>query len=230
MWTTRLSQRGGRGSALPFAPRRGRGLFRSFALRRSCGFTRSFALRRSCGFAPSFAFRRSCGFAMASAVFILVALAALAAAITLLTTRTGTGQALDIIGSRAYQAARTGLEWGAYQVLDPLNATATSASAPLPSCPGVALAAACPTAASPASTTLPAAAFSSTILSGTTVTVQCHCADFTESGRNVRVFQLRSTATYGSGLSAVERQVSARVAYCRDPAGSAGTQPPYGCL
>jgi MSHA biogenesis protein MshP len=254
MWTTRLRQRARRGFAPSAAPRGGRGVARSFARRRSGGFAQSFARRRSGGFAESFARRRSggfaesfarrrsggfaesfarrrsCGFAMASAVFILVALAALAAAITLLTTRTETGQAVDIIGSRAYQAARTGLEWGAYQVLDPLNATATSASAPLPNCPGVALAAACPTAASPSSTTLPAGPFSSTVLSGTTVTVQCHCADFTESGRNVRVFQLRSTATYGSGFSAVERQLSARVSYCRDPGGSAATQPPYGCI
>jgi MSHA biogenesis protein MshP len=168
--------------------------------------------------------------AMASAIFILVALAALAAAITLLTTRTGASQGQDISGSRAYQAARTGLEWGAYQVLDPLNATATGPSAPLPNCPGVAIAAACPTAAAPSSSALPAAPLASTVLSGISVTVQCHCADFVEAGRNVRVFQLKSTATYGAGVGAVERDVSARVAYCRDPGGNPASQPPYGCI
>jgi MSHA biogenesis protein MshP len=174
--------------------------------------------------------RGSGGFAMASAVFILVALAALAAAIALLTTRSGTGHAQDIVGSRAYQAARTGLEWGAYQVLDPLSATATGPAAPLPNCPGVALAAACPTAAAPSLSTLPAAPFNASALAGMTVTLQCSCADFTESGRNVRVYQLRSTATFGSGLGAVERQLTARVSYCRDPGGNPASQPPYGCI
>jgi MSHA biogenesis protein MshP len=167
---------------------------------------------------------------MASAVFILVALVALAAGIMLVSTQSHVGHALDIVGSRAYQAARVGLESGAYQVLDPSNATATSAAAPLPNCPGVALAAACPTAASPSSTTLPSGPFSSTVLAGMTVTLQCSCADFTESGRNVRVYQLRSTATYGAGANAVERALTARVSYCRDPGGNASTQPPYGCL
>jgi MSHA biogenesis protein MshP len=173
---------------------------------------------------------RSAGFAIASAIFILVALAALAAAITLLTTRTGASHGQDISGSRAYQAARTGLEWGAYSVLDPLNATATGPAAPLPNCPGVALAVACPTAAAPSSSTLPAAPFAPTVLSGMAVTVQCSCADFVESGRNVRVYQLKATATYGSGVGAVERELSARVSYCRDPGGNPASQPPYGCL
>ena len=170
------------------------------------------------------------GFAIVSAVFILVALAALAVAIAMISTRANTGQALDVRGSRAYQAARAGLDWGAYRVLDPANATATGGSAPLPNCPGVPLANACPTAATPASSALPAGGLAGSVLSGISVTLTCHCADFVEGGRNVRVFQLRATATAGSGETAVERQVQARVAYCRDPAGSAATQPPYGCF
>jgi MSHA biogenesis protein MshP len=174
--------------------------------------------------------RASRGFAIVSAIFILVALAALAVAITVITTRANTGQALDIIGSRAYQAARTGLDWAAYQVLDPANVTATAGNAPLPNCPGVALAAACPTQAAPATAVFPSGGFAGSVLAGVAVTVSCHCADFVESARNVRVYQLRATATLGSGQTAVERQVQARVAYCRDPAGSASTQPPYGCI
>jgi hypothetical protein len=100
----------------------------------------------------------------------------------------------------------------------------------LPNCPGVPLADACPTAATPASSALPAGGLAGSVLSGISVTLTCHCADFMEGGRNVRVFQLRATATAGSGETAVERQVQARVAYCRDPAGSAVTQPPYGCF
>jgi len=168
------------------------------------------------------------GFALASAVFILVVLAALALAITLLTTQTETGHAQDIFGSRAYQAARAGLDWGAYQVLDPLNATATSGTAPLPNCPG-AVGNACPAAASPTSSVMPSGPLATTVLSGFTVTLQCSCADFTEAGRNIRVFQLSSTASAGAGLSQVERQLSARVSYCRDPNGNPAMQPPYGC-
>ena len=167
------------------------------------------------------------GFAIASAIFILVALAALALAITVLTTQTQTGQARDMQGSRAYQAARAGLDWGAYLVLDPSNATATSGAAALPNCPGAA--GSCPAAASPTSSAMPTSAFGSTVLSGFAVTLQCSCADFTEAGRNIRVFQLSATATTGSGASAIERKLTARVSYCRDPNGNPATQPPYGC-
>lgn len=168
------------------------------------------------------------GFALASAIFILVVLAALAVGITLLTTQSQTGLARDMLGSRAYHAARAGLDWGAYRVLDPLNTTATSGSAPLPNCPGAA-AGTCPTAAAPLAASVPTTPFTSTVLAGHAVTLQCSCTDHTEAGRNIRVFQLRSTATSGSGLTAVERQVSARVAYCRDPNGNPANQPPYGC-
>lgn len=168
------------------------------------------------------------GFALASAIFILVVLAALAVGITLLTTQSESGSARDVMGSRAYQAARAGLDWGAYRVLDPLNTTATSGSAALPNCPGAA-AGTCPTAAAPLAASVPTGPFASTVLAGYSVTLQCSCTDHTEAGRNIRVFQLKSTATSGSGPNAVERQISARVAYCRDPNGNPASQPPYGC-
>jgi MSHA biogenesis protein MshP len=168
------------------------------------------------------------GFAIASAIFILVVLAALAVGITVLTMQTQSGVARDLLGSRAYQAARAGLDWGAYRVLDPRNTTATSGTAALPNCPGAATST-CPTSAAPLSASMPASPLTGTVLAGHTVTLQCWCTDHTEAGRNIRVFQLRSSATYGSGLSAVERQVAARVAYCRDPNGNPASQPPYGC-
>ena len=155
-------------------------------------------------------------------------LATLALAITMLTTQTQTEHARDMLGSRAYQAARAGLDWAAYQVLDPLNTTATSGTANLPNCPGVA-GNVCPTAGAPSSTSMPTTPFGSTVLSGISVTLACSCADFTEEGRNVRVYQLRATASSGSGAAAIERQLSSRVAYCRDPNGNPAAQPPYGC-
>jgi MSHA biogenesis protein MshP len=56
------------------------------------------------------------GFAIASAIFILVVLAALGAFIVNVSTNQQIGSALDIQGVRAYQAARAGIEWGTYQV------------------------------------------------------------------------------------------------------------------
>jgi MSHA biogenesis protein MshP len=169
------------------------------------------------------------GFAIAAAVFILVLLATLALAITMMSTQTQTSHARDTLGSRAYQAAKAGLDWGAYQVLDPANTTATSGSANLPNCPGVG-GSVCPTAAAPSSSAMPTTPFNGSVLAGISVTLACSCADFTEVGRNIRVYQLRATATSGSGAAAIERQLSARVAYCRDPNGNPAAQPPYGCF
>jgi MSHA biogenesis protein MshP len=172
--------------------------------------------------------RTHSGFALAGAIFILVVLAALAVGITMLTTQAQTGVARDMLSARSYQAARAGLDWGAYRVLDPLNTTATSGGAALPNCPGAA-SSTCPTSAAPLSASMPTSPFTGTVLAGHAVTLQCWCTDHVEAGRNIRVFQLRSTASFGTGLSAVERQVSARVAYCRDPNGNPASQPPYGC-
>ena len=169
------------------------------------------------------------GFAIAAAVFILVLLATLALAITMMSTQTQTSHARDTLGSRAYQGAKAGLDWGAYQVLDPSNTTATSGSANLPNCPGVA-GNVCPTAAAPSSSVMPTTPFNSSVLAGISVTLACSCADFTEVGRNIRVYQLRATATSGSGAAAIERQLAARGAYCRDPNGNPAAQPPYGCF
>ena len=56
------------------------------------------------------------GFAIVSAIFILVVLAALGAFVLNVATSQQAGSALDVLGVRAYQAARAGLEWGLYRV------------------------------------------------------------------------------------------------------------------
>ena len=56
------------------------------------------------------------GFAVISAIFILVVLAALGAFIMSISSNQQIGSALDIQGVRAYQAARSGVEWGLFQV------------------------------------------------------------------------------------------------------------------
>ena len=77
---------------------------------------------------------RQSGFALVSAIFILVALAALGAFIATVSSTQHVGSALDVDGARAYQAARAGVEWGAARALlsncaptsnlDPLNGMA----------------------------------------------------------------------------------------------------------
>ncbi len=57
------------------------------------------------------------GFALVSAIFLLVVLAALGAYMLVFSSVQHSTSAQDVNGSRAYQAARAGMEWGVYQVL-----------------------------------------------------------------------------------------------------------------
>ena len=57
------------------------------------------------------------GFTLVSALFILVVLAALGAAMAKISQRQHLGSAAEIETARAFQSARAGLEWGAFQVL-----------------------------------------------------------------------------------------------------------------
>lgn len=57
------------------------------------------------------------GFTIISALFLIVVLAALGAAISKISVRQHTGTATDLNIAQAALAARAGLEWGAYQVL-----------------------------------------------------------------------------------------------------------------
>lgn len=57
------------------------------------------------------------GFSLVSAIFLLVVLAALGAAIVTVSTVQHQSSALDIQGVRAYQAARAGIEWGLFRRL-----------------------------------------------------------------------------------------------------------------
>lgn len=57
------------------------------------------------------------GFTLVSAVFILVVLAALGAALAKVSVRQHLGSAAEFEAVRAQQSARAGLEWGAFQVM-----------------------------------------------------------------------------------------------------------------
>ncbi|MYN07896.1 agglutinin biogenesis protein MshP [Pseudoduganella aquatica] len=59
--------------------------------------------------------RRQAGVSIVTAIFLLVVLSALGAAIVTLSTTQHVGSALDLLGSRAYEAARSGAEYGLYR-------------------------------------------------------------------------------------------------------------------
>lgn len=61
--------------------------------------------------------RRQRGFLVIAAVFLLVVLAGLVGYMLTVSTTSQAASAADFNSARAYQAARAGLEWGAYRIL-----------------------------------------------------------------------------------------------------------------
>lgn len=133
------------------------------------------------------------GFTLVSAIFLLVALAALGAAIVSVTTIQHATSTQDLQGSRAYQAARAGVEWGVYQVMAPDSPTYS-----LPACFG--------------NTTM--------TIEGFSVVVGCTSQTFTESASQVNtimIYQLTSTASSGGAVgdvNRIERQINVLVSKC----------------
>lgn len=133
------------------------------------------------------------GFSLVSAIFLLVVIAALGTFAVTLSTTQQQGAALDLLGARAYQAARAGIEWGAFQALQGGGA-AWCIGAPntlLPALPGT--------------------------LSGFTVNVACSATTHSDTGATagtVTIFNLTSSATQGVAGQAdyVERQINATIA------------------
>ena len=122
------------------------------------------------------------GFAIVAAIFLLVVLSALGAFMLTFSSVQHITSAQDIQGTRAYQAARTGIEWGAYQVL---------------------ISSSCPS-----STSLTAGGTQA----GFSIVVQCNAfPPTTEGGNTVNMYQIISTASQGTLGSAtyVERQLQA---------------------
>lgn len=145
---------------------------------------------------------------MVTAIFLLVILAALGAYMVTFTGLQQRTVQADVLGVRAYHAARAGLEWGLYRTLDPDNAIAPGAPPTFAACP--------------ATTTLTGLGGS---LAPFAVTVSCSATspDPTEGNRTIRVYQITATAcnqascpgTPGTGY--VERRVTVTAARCKDP-------------
>jgi len=134
------------------------------------------------------------GFSLVSAIFLLVVIAALGTFAVTLSTTQQQSAALDVMGARAYQAARAGIEWGAYQVLPASAAAFATACRPGPTTQTV--------------TPLP------NTLAGFTVNVGCSATSHVEGVPTLWVYSLTSTATQGTVATPdyVERQMTVTIA------------------
>ncbi len=127
--------------------------------------------------------RTESGFVLPTAIFLLVVLAALATYMVSLSRTSHLSSALDVQGTRAYVAARAGIEWGAWQLLR--NASCAAAHPPLVL----------------AGTLAPFSVNVSCTLSGT----------YPDGADMVSVYQITATATSGTPgeVDYVERQIQA---------------------
>lgn len=150
-------------------------------------------------------FARMRGFSLVTGIFLLVVLSALGAFMVIFTGLQQNTVQNDVLGVRAYYAARAGINWAMYRALDPDNTIA----------PGAAAFAACPTG------TINNMSGS---LTPFTVIVGCTITSATEANREIRVYQITATACNQATCPAptpatgyVERSVVVTVAKCKDP-------------
>jgi len=134
------------------------------------------------------------GFLLPAAIFLLVILAALGAYALNISTVQQTTSTQDVQGARAYQAARTGLEWGVYQIM----------------------------ATSPDSTTLPACPSSPSLITVDGFSVSITCSAFGNyfeqaTDHTIAVYQLTATASMGTAgtINYIERQLQLQLSKCR---------------
>ena len=136
------------------------------------------------------------GFSIITAIFLLVVLGALGTMMVTFFAAQQQSSALDVMGSRAYQASRAGIEWAAYYVDQQTVGTQWAN---------------CATYA--ASTTLFAANALKGTLSPFEVKLTCSSASFVEDGDTIWIYDLTSTATYGTAGTPdyVERVVNVKM-------------------
>jgi len=121
------------------------------------------------------ALKKQTGFSLVSAVFIVVILGLIGGYIVSISALTGQSMNLSSLGVKAYYAAKSGLEWGIYQVAP------SGGVAPF-NCP-----------ASPTTLT-----FTQNGLSGLSAVVTCSSNSFTEYGITYKVFQINAMGSYGT--------------------------------
>lgn len=141
--------------------------------------------------------KKQTGFSIVIGIFLLVVIAGLAAFMVSLYVAQQTTASQDVQGTRAYHAAKAGIEWGTYQILAPENSAITVAPY---NCIGA----------------MGNPTFSGA-LQNFSVSVSCTVSTTTEGSNTIRVYQITSTASFGTFPSPdyVERQLVARIATCR---------------
>ncbi|MBX9869842.1 MAG: hypothetical protein K2X63_08600 [Burkholderiaceae bacterium] len=149
--------------------------------------------------------RGQAGFSLVSAIFLLLILSGLGAIMLSVSGVQQTESTQDLQGSKAYQAAKAGIEWGTYLILNPENTN--PANAPFTAqftCPVAGL----------SSAALPALPVG---LTGFTIQVDCTRSDFIEGGNTISVYRLISVATSGiaGNSSFVSRNLTATINTCR---------------
>lgn len=130
------------------------------------------------------------GFAIVSALFLIVALAALGVGMLYLSTTQHATSAQDVQGSRALAAARAGSEW----MVATIMAAETNGNPPY------------------------TCATSNFSFAGFDVAISCTRSSHDEEGNRIHVFNIIATATTGGApgnLSYIERRVDTVVATCR---------------
>jgi MSHA biogenesis protein MshP len=137
------------------------------------------------------------GFSLVTAIFLLVVLAMLGAMMVMFFSVQQKSAALDVMGSRAYQASRTGIEWAAFNI----STTAAGTGVPWPGCAAV-----------------PNPLFAANTLAGDlapfTVTLTCASAVAWEGVNPIVIYNLTSTANFGGAAGNpeyVERVITVKM-------------------
>lgn len=142
--------------------------------------------------------RRARGFLVIAAVFLLVVLAGLVAYLTTVSTTSQTASAADLNSSRAYQAARAGVEWGVFHILrDPAGGTFKSGCEAGPTSVNLTL---------------------DSTLTSFLVKVDCSSASFTEGAESPKTYSIVATGCNDTSCPSattastyVERQLSVTI-------------------
>lgn len=123
------------------------------------------------------------GFSLITAIFLLVVITSLGALMMTFFTAQQQSSALDVLDARAYQAARAGFEWGAFQITQSNVA-------------GGAFATGCQGAGSSSAVTL-----SGTPLSSFNVVVSCFYTPFQTDTNSSGVYEITATANGVNGAA-----------------------------
>ncbi len=129
------------------------------------------------------------GFSLVTAIFLLVVLSGLGAMMVTFFTAQQQSSALDVLGSHAYQAARAGVEWAAYNVAEQ--------TAGLPSIPGTRWPE-CATDTPTKTTTTFAAGTLGGTLSPFTVAVSCSSVSAVEGTTQIWIYDINASAVNGA--------------------------------